>query len=153
MRTKDAKEIYADIIRLPHHQSPTRAHMSLYDRAAQFAPFAALTGFEDMVDEEARFTDSAIELSDNEIEIINGILGEIQSNIENGGHPIVTVDRFIPDAYKQGGRYELFTGRIKHIDAMQKKLIFYGSEDTENKHIPTVDIPIDRVIQISIKEY
>lgn len=153
MKQQDAKQVYADIIDLPHHQSATRAHMSLYDRAAQFAPFAALTGFEDMVDEEARFTDSAIELSDNEIEIINGILGEIQMNIENGGHPIVTVDHFIPDAHKGGGRYEAFTGRIKRIDVMGKKLSFYGSENTENKHIPTVDIPIDRVIQISIKEY
>ena len=67
----DPRVIYADIIDLPHHQSPTRPHMSLYDRAAQFAPFAALTGYDDMVAEEARIVDNKIELSETEIDRLN----------------------------------------------------------------------------------
>ena len=69
MKQDDAKIKYADIFTLPHHQSATRKHMSRYDRAAQFAAFRALTGYEDMIAEEARYTDGRIELSDNEIEI------------------------------------------------------------------------------------
>ena len=56
----DPRIVYADIIDLPHHQSPTRPHMSLYDRAAQFAPFAALTGYDDMIVEEVRETDTRV---------------------------------------------------------------------------------------------
>ena len=56
----DPRIVYADIIGLPHHQSPTRPHMSLYDRAAQFAPFAALTGYDDMIVEEVRETDTRV---------------------------------------------------------------------------------------------
>ena len=55
----DARIVYSDIIDMPHHQSETHPHMSLYDRAAQFAPFAALTGYEDMINEEARNVNSA----------------------------------------------------------------------------------------------
>ena len=57
----DPRIVYADIIDLPHHQSAKRKHMSLHDRAAQFAPFAALVGYDEMVDEEARLTDRQIE--------------------------------------------------------------------------------------------
>ena len=63
---EDAREVYADIIDHPHWQSPTRPHMSLYDRAAQFSPFAALTGYDDMVTEEARTVDRKIELDESE---------------------------------------------------------------------------------------
>ena len=77
--------------------------MSLHDRAAQFAPFAALSGYDDMVSEEARITDSEIELSDSMIEIINSVIADIGTMIENGGHPTVTVTYFKPDSHKSGG--------------------------------------------------
>ena len=60
------KNPYADIIHLPHHKAPNRPHMSLYDRAAQFSPFAALTGFDSVIAETARLTDRKVELSESE---------------------------------------------------------------------------------------
>ena len=151
MNQENAKIIYADIFDLPHHQSTSRKHMSLYDRAAQFAPFAALTGYDDMIAEEARLTDSEIELSDGEITIINDTITELSAMLDNGAHPTVTVTYFKPDDYKKGGSYESMTAVLKKIDPIDKKLIFYGSDNIEDKRIPTIDIAIDKIIQISLQ--
>ena len=69
MNRQGERNPYEDIIHLPHHQSATRPHMSLYDRAAQFSPFAALTGYEDMIDEEAREVGAWEPLSETALEI------------------------------------------------------------------------------------
>ena len=151
MNTEEAKIEYADIIWMPHHQSLTRRHMSLDERAAQFAPFAALTGYDDMVTEEARLTDSEIELSDNEIEILNAVIGEIAVMTSNGAHPVVGLTYFKPDALKSGGSYIDLTATVKKVDAVTKKLILYGSEDVENKQIPPIEIPIGRIIYIHVE--
>ena len=148
MTKEDARSVYADIIDLPYHQSITRKHMSLYDRAAQFASYKALSGYEDMVAEESRTVDGEIELSENEIDLINAMIGEISDRITNGDHPIVTVTYFKPDRYKKGGSYETLTGVIKKVDVIEKELIFYGSESIEDKRIPTVDISISKTINI-----
>ncbi|MBQ3330740.1 MAG: hypothetical protein IJG87_06135 [Ruminococcus sp.] len=148
MTDKNARSVYADIIDLPHHQSAARKHMSLYDRAAQFASYKALSGYEDMVAEESRITDGEIELSENEIDLINAVIGEISDRIANGEHPTVSVTYFKPDRHKQGGSYETLTGIIKKVDIINKKLIFYGSESIEDKRIPTVDISISKTINI-----
>ncbi len=148
MTKEDASSVYADIIDLPYHKSITRKHMSLYDRAAQFASYKALSGYEDMVAEESRTVDGEIELSENEIDLINAMIGEISDRITNGDHPIVTVTYFKPDRYKKGGSYETLTGVIKKVDVIEKKLIFYGSESIEDKRIPTVDISISKTINI-----
>jgi hypothetical protein len=97
----DPRVIYADIIDLPHHQSPTRPHMSLYDRAAQFAPFAALTGYDDMVAEEARIVENKVELSETEIDLLNQKLSLIADVIEKGEKPKVTITYFVPDQLKR----------------------------------------------------
>ena len=151
MNSDEAKIKYADIIDLPHHQSRTRRHMSLSDRAAQFAPFAALSGYEDMVNEEARLTDSEIELSDNEIAMLNAVIGEIGAQLSNGAHPVVSLTYFKRDAYKSGGSYETLTAAVKKVDAVSKKLIFYGSGDIESKRIPVIEIPVENILQIAIK--
>lgn len=150
MNNDNAKIKYADIINLPHHQSATRKHMSLYDRAAQFAPFAALTGYDEMVAEEARQTDCEIELTENEIEIINGIIAEISQILENGGHPTVTVIYFKPDPHKSGGRYETLTGLLKRVDTVDKRLVFYGSDDIEDRRVPTIDVDLEKIVQLSL---
>lgn len=124
--------------------------MSLYDRAAQFAPYAALSGYDDMVVEEARLTESEIELSESEIAILNGTLSEIQTLMDNGARPMVSVTYFKPDPYKAGGSYETLTAVPKKIDALEKMMVFYGSEDTQNRQIPTVRVPIERLIEIRI---
>ena len=150
MTNENARSVYADIIDLPHHQSTTRKHMSLYDRAAQFASYKALSGYEDMVAEESRTVDGEIELSENEIDLINAIIGEISDRIANGEHPTVSLTYFKPDRHKKGGSYETMTGIIKKVDTINKTLIFYGSDNIEDKRIQTVIIPIKRIITCEI---
>lgn len=99
----DARVVYADIIRLPHWQSPTRTPMSAYERAAQFSPFAALTGYEDMIDEEAREVGAWEPLSETALEILNAKITRIAAAIEEGIHPIIRFEYFIEDAAKDGG--------------------------------------------------
>ena len=140
---QNARIVYADIINLPHFQSQKRPHMSLYDRAAQFAPFAALTGFDDMVTEEARLTDKPIELSEIELETLNRKMDLVELLLQDGGHPTLSFTYFEPD------RYLTRIGIVKKIDTFTKKLILYGSDDIENKKIPTIDLQLDRIIDIS----
>ena len=146
---QNARIVYADIVSLPHYQSQNRPHMSLYDRAAQFAPFAALTGFDDMVTEEARLTDKPIELSEVELEALNRKMDLVELLLQDAGHPTLSFTYFEPDGYKEGGRYLTRIGTVKKIDTFAKKLILYGSDDMENKKIPTIDIQLDRIIDIS----
>lgn len=125
--------------------------MSLYDRAAQFSPFAALSSYDDMVKEEARHTDREIELSENEIEIINSVIADINTMIENGRHPTVTVTFFNPDPYKEGGSYVTITGIVKRVDSFNKTLILYGSDNTDDKRVKTISINIFRIQFIAIQ--
>ena len=97
-------KVYADIIDLPYRKNPNRKQMSLYDRAAQFAPFAALSGYDDMIHEEARLTDKESELSDYEIDILNRKLGLINDVLDDDYVPEITVTYFVPDRYKTGVR-------------------------------------------------
>ena len=152
MNHHDAKTEYADIFDLPHHQSTTRKHMSLYDRAAQFSAYKALSGYEDMVNEEARLTDSEIELSENEIEIINSVIADINTMIENSGHPTVTVTFFRPDPYKEGGSYTTITGIVKRVDSINKTLILYGSDNIEDKLTKAIKIEITKILSILIQD-
>ena len=140
---------YDDIIDLPHFHDTGRPYMSLNDRAAQFAPFAALTGFDDMVTEEARLTDKSIELSETELAALNRKIELVELLLQGGGYPTLSFTYFEPDKYKAGGKYIKRIGAVKKIDTYKKLLILFGSDDTENKKIPTVDIPLDRIIDIS----
>ena len=114
----DPREVYGDIIDHPHWESPTHPPMSLYDRAAQFAPFAALSGYDDMIDEEARLVDNRVELGEEELEELNRKLGLIDETIRNGIRPVVTVTYFVPDPLKPGGQYQAVTEKIRRVDAI-----------------------------------
>ena len=114
---------YDDIINLPHYQSKERAHMSLYDRAAQFAPFAALSGHEEAIEETARLTDTKIILDETAIEKINEKLYEISQNLSEKRN---VATYFRPDALKQGGAYLTDVGSIKKIDVIEK-IVFMDS--------------------------
>lgn len=116
---KSGRVVYADIFDLPHWQSPTRPHMSLYDRAAQFAPFAALSGYDEMIGEEARQVDNKIELGETSLERLNQKLGLIADEIEDGTHPVLSITYFIPDPLKAGGRYETVTDGIRKVDPIE----------------------------------
>lgn len=113
---------YDDIIHLPHYQSSRRAHMSLDARAAQFAPFAALTGYGAAVEETARLTDSRTELADGKKEELNALLQEIVSRI--GERPKVKATFFVPDERKSGGAYVAAEGNVLRVDAITQSIVF-----------------------------
>ena len=124
---------YDDIINLPHHQSKNHPHMSMHDRAAQFAPFAALTGYDDAIKEARRLTDSKPELDENQLEELDQKLADLMTRIEE--HPEVTITYFEPDDNKDGGEYIAYDGRLSKIDYVRKALIF-----EDNKTVSLSDI-------------
>lgn len=115
-------EKYREIIDLPHPTSLTHPRMSILDRAAQFAPFSALTGYDDAIDETARLTDKMVELSD-EMKVVldrkQAFLSKIMSQT-----PEISVTYFLDDAKKEGGVYKTMKGCLKRIDDYEKQLIF-----------------------------
>ncbi|MBR4240798.1 MAG: hypothetical protein IKR97_01100 [Eubacterium sp.] len=129
----DSRAEYGDIIDLPHHQSDKRAHMSLHDRAAQFAPFAALRGYDDEITETARTTEARIELSAEKTEELNEKLKLIVSDINQ--NPEVSITYFKPDNKKSGGAYVAETGFVRRIDEIEKIIIF-----TDDRKININDI-------------
>lgn len=116
--TKD----YSDIINLPHKVSTKHPHMSRENRAAQFAPFAALVGYDQVLTETRRLTDDQILLSDDAIEEINEKLQKIEETISS--HPLAEITFFEKDLKKQGGKYTKTTKNIKKIDTIEQKIIF-----------------------------
>ena len=135
---------YEDIIHLPHHQSSNRPHMSLYDRAAQFSPFAALTGFDGVIAETGRMTERKIELSEYERSLLDQQLIRIDEELRKGNHPEITVVYFVPDPRKAGGAYEEYTGRVRSIDAVEKCVVFLA----ENGRSAGKRIRIDGIAEI-----
>lgn len=112
---------YDDIIHLPHHVSATRPHMSIIDRAAQFSPFAALTGFDAAITETGRLTDEKIELDEYEKVALNDKLNKIAEQLDS--QPVVTITYFRPDDKKTGGAYVTTTGIVKKIDEYKRVII------------------------------
>lgn len=113
---------YDDIINLPHHVSKRHPQMSLQNRAAQFSPFAALTGHEAAIQETARLTDSFIELSEDRKERLDEQLQMIMENLEQ--KPECEITYFQPDEKKTGGSYVTVCGRIKKVDRFEQKIMF-----------------------------
>ena len=105
---------YEDIVDLPHHVSRKHPQPTMADRAARFAPFAAITGYEEMVLEEARITDDRIELDENSKAALNEKLNMILEFIDE--QPEVSITYFEPDKRKAGGAYVTVTGTVKRID-------------------------------------
>ena len=118
---------YDDMIHLPHYQSKTRKRMSVSDRAAQFAPFAALTGHDEAVKETARLTEGHVELDEYELEELNRKLLYLQEHLDE--KPQVTVTFFVPDAKKSGGAYRTFSGTVKKL--LQFEGLIVMEDETE----------------------
>lgn len=112
---------YDDIINLPHHVSKNHRQMSMEMRAAQFAPFAALTGYDAVINETARLTDQQVELEDYDNERLNRKYAELIENISE--HPVITVSYFKPDKHKGGGAYVSKTGHIKKVDTYEQLML------------------------------
>lgn len=127
---------YDDIINLPHHTSSSRPHMSAHDRAAQFSPFAALTGYDSAIIETARLTDTRTELDEYCKADLNERLSIIQEQIDE--HIEVSITYFQADSKKSGGAYIAAIGCVKKIDAYQRIVVM--QDDTI--------VPIEDIIKI-----
>ena len=130
---------YDDMIDMPHHQSHSRPHMSLDKRAAQFAPFAALSGYENSVSETARLTDPKAELSEDRKEKLDHKLQSIMNHIKE--HPRVGFSYFVPDLIKEGGSYQTIYGIIKKINMTERTITLYaGNMHSDGQIIKISDI-------------
>ena len=129
---------YDDIIQLPHHQSAKRTHMSLHDRAAQFAPFAALTGHDAAIEETARLTEDEITLDDNAIADINEKLYEISQHLSERWR--VSITYFRPDERKKGGKYLTDVGTIQKIKESEQLILMDSG----------VQIKMEQIIKIEV---
>lgn len=130
---------YDDIINLPHHVSENHPKMSMIDRAAQFSPFAALTGHGAAIEETARVTDERTELDESRKEIINEKLIFIAESDDDA--PEVTIIFFVPDGRKFGGEYVSVTGKVKKIDAYKRDVVFSDGRI----------VPIDNIYDIQFR--
>lgn len=124
---------YEDIVNLPPHISKRHPQPSMMDRAARFAPFAAITGYEEMVLEEARVTEKRIDLDEGALALLNEKLNMIQEFLDE--EPEVTITYFEPDKKKSGGAYVNITGIVKRIDEYEHFVIM-----TDGKKIRIEDI-------------
>ncbi len=124
---------YDDIINLPHPTSLKHPRMPMQDRAAQFSPFRALTGYEDAVRKAGRLTGQKIELDEKEIASLNVKLRLLCEKIDDC--PEAAITYFVPDMRKAGGEYVTVIGRLKKLDDYKKEIVLL-----DGKHIPLNDI-------------
>ena len=127
---------YDDILDLPHPTSKKHPRMSMAARAAQFAPFAALTGYGDAIKETARITDQQLELDENEKARLNEKLQLLRQHLP--GKPKITITYFVPDTKKAGGSYQTITGFVKKLQEYERRLIMTNG---------TI-IPLDTIIEL-----
>lgn len=129
---------YDDIINLPHHVSAKRPQMSRSARAAQFAPFAALVGLDDEMEETARLTDAKPELEEAEKEKINRVLLEIRNNPQK--ETAVELTFFRSDGRKDGGAIITRPCKVRRIDEIERKLILSDRSEIEFDNILSIKI-------------
>lgn len=127
---------YDDMIHLPHHVSTKHPPMAVSDRAAQFSPFAALTGHNAAIKETARLTDERVEMDETMKVVLSDKLRIILDRVYE--HPQVTITYFKPDERKNGGTYVTITGTVKKIDEYERIVVMTGESE----------IPIDEISSI-----
>ena len=133
MSNQNNNHKYDDIINLPHHVSTKRPQMSMIDRAAQFSPFAALTGYDAAIKETGRLTDERIDMDEGSLERLNRKFQLLVERMDE--QPEVTFTYFKPDDRKEGGAYVTVTGSVKKVDLYERVLILRNG----------VNIPMDEV--------
>jgi len=131
------KKSYDDIMNLPHHVSATRPHMSAIDRAAQFSPFAALTGYGDAITETARLTGERVELDEYMKDVLSGRLQIIADQLKE--HPEIAITYFQPDEKKNGGAYVTVIGRAKKIDEYERVVVMTDGTRVPIDEIASID--------------
>ena len=112
---------YDDIINLPHHESTKHPRMSALNRAAQFSPFAALTGHEAAINESARLTNARLELDEDRKEELDERMQIIRDHISL--EPEIAITYFVPDSKKEGGAYLQVIGIVKKLDDIGHKVV------------------------------
>ncbi len=137
MALKDSSKEYADILNLPHHISKKHPRMSMHDRAAQFSPFSALTGYGEVISETARWTDEMADLDENCKAGLDQKLFLIMSKQEE--KPRVTITYFRKDQQKAGGFYETMEGIIKKIDVHENTIVLESLEQVKIEDIIDID--------------
>lgn len=155
MKQNSDSHKYDDILHLPHHVSGVHPQMSLQNRAAQFSPFAALTGYEEQAREAARLTDEKIELSESMKALLDDKLRMIRKQLEAGTDTsplLITVTFFKPDTRKEGGKYVTFSGAVKKLDLTERKIIFCPKAGTPDDLRTAVShgIAMDDILKITI---
>ena len=123
---------YDSILHLPHHVSATRAPMPMSDRAAQFSPFAALTGFDAAIAETGRLTQEKNELDEEQLCLLNR---KLQLLMDDPAEREVTLTFFRPDSRKDGGAYVTVTGFLKKVDSYERIIVM-----TDGTKIPMEDV-------------
>jgi len=132
---------YDDIIHLPHHVSTTHPHMAAIDRAAQFSPFAALTGYDAAIKETARLTDKRVELDESMKAALSNKLQMIADRLKE--HPEIAITYFQPDGKKNGGAYVTVINTVKKIDVYERIVVMTDG----------IVIPVDEIISIDIHSF
>lgn len=130
------KSKYDEIMGLPHHVSRTRPQMPMSDRAAQFAPFAALTGYDSAIKETGRLTDEKIELDEEALTTLDMKYQFLMDALDD--EPEVTITYFQPDERKAGGKYVSATGTVKKVDDFERRIAMRDG----------TKIPMDDVLSI-----
>ena len=129
---------YDDIINLPHHLSQKHPQMPMQDRAAQFSPFAALTGHGAAIRETERETMQQVELDEDELELLDTQLRYLHDHLEK--HPKVSITYFEPDSKKEGGSYITVTGIVRKIDLVKNDVVFLNKSR----------VRIDRILELEL---
>ena len=141
MNRKDPHR-YDDILEIPYTKSRNRKQMSDYDRAAQFAPFAALTGYSESIAETGRYTEEFTEPGEQEKEELDRKLQILMKHQKE--KPEVKIEYFVPDLYKEGGSYRIETVRLYRIDLQEKVLITTEKKKIDLGYITEIDSEIFR---------
>ena len=128
---------YEDIVNLPRHISKVHPQATMADRAARFSPFAAISGYEDMVKEAARVTEERIDITDATKELLNEKLNMIIEFLDE--EPEVTITYFEPDKKKDGGAYISITGTVKRIDEYERIVLMSDDKKIRIEEIYAIE--------------
>lgn len=132
---------YDDMLHLPHHVSPTRPQMPMKDRAAQFSPFAALTGYDDTIRETARQTEERVTLDENALYLLDQKIQQLADHLDQ--RPEATFTYFVADGKKDGGAYVQTTGTVRQVDAIERIITLNSG----------TKIPMDEIIEIQSESF
>ena len=129
---------YDDIINLPHYQSKNRPHMTNFERAAQFSPFAALKGYDDEIDEAARLTHEKLQLDGQRVEDVNEKLLLLKDNVKS--HPRIKLVYFVADDKKAGGAYVTVQAQVKKLFECERQIVLDNGVTVAFDDIYTIEL-------------